>query len=55
MQMWKLEWFRHSKGKGRNAERTEEEDGKGALMIMQEHMPWSEQKTSEIIQKAHFE
>lgn len=36
VQMWKLEWFRHSRGKGRHAERIEEEDGKGALVIMQE-------------------
>lgn len=36
MPTWKLEWFRHSRGNCRHAERVEEEDGKGALMIMQE-------------------
>lgn len=34
--MWKLEWFRYGRGKGRHAERIEGEYRKGALMIMQE-------------------
>jgi len=34
--MLKPKWFRHSRGNFRHAERLEEEDEKGALMIAQE-------------------
>lgn len=54
--MWKPEWFRHSRGRGRNADRIEGKNGKGVLMTRQEtaQAPGMEKK-GEVIQKKHFE
>lgn len=54
--MWKPEWFRHGRGRGRHAHRTEGKNGKGVLMIRQETaQARGTEKKREVIQKTHFE
>lgn len=53
--MWKPEWFRHGRGRGRHADRTEGRNGKGVLMIRQETAQALGMKKKEVIQKTHFE
>lgn len=54
--MQKHEWFRHGRGRGRHAERSEGKNGKGVLMIKQETaQALGKEKKGEMVQKKHLQ
>lgn len=56
MQMWKPEWFRHGKGRGRNADRSQGKNGKGVLMMRKKTaQALGKEKKGEVIQKKHLQ
>lgn len=54
--MWKSEWLRHGRGRGRHAVRIERENGKSVLIIRKETaQALGMEKKGEVIHKMHFE